>query len=90
MGITFTTPAFFSAIFATATPAERGAASGTASLCMDVGLGFGPIGLGLVAQGAGIPVALAAGAGFAALGTAWCWHLHQAATRRPTRDRVTS
>jgi predicted MFS family arabinose efflux permease len=90
VGITFTTPAFFSAIFATATPAERGAASGTASLCMDVGLGFGPIGLGLVAQGAGIPVALAAGAGFAALGTAWSWHLHQAATGRPTRNRVTS
>ena len=79
VGITFSTPAFFAAIFATAGPAERGAASGTASLFMDLGLGFGPIGLGLVAQGAGIPVALAAGAGFAALGTAWSWHLHSAA-----------
>ena len=80
-GITFTTPAFFAAIFATARPAERGAASGTASLCMDVGLGFGPIGLGLVAQSAGIPVALAAGAGFAAIGAAWTWHLHHAGRR---------
>ena len=79
VGITFSTPAFFAAIFATAGPAERGAASGTASLFMDLGLGFGPIGLGLVAQGAGIPVALAAGAGFAALGTAWSWHLRSAA-----------
>ena len=81
VGITFTTPAFFSAIFATARPAERGAASGTASLCMDVGLGLGPIGLGLVAQSAGIPVALAAGAGFAVLGTAWSWHLHRTGRR---------
>jgi predicted MFS family arabinose efflux permease len=79
VGITFSTPAFFAAIFATAGPAERGAASGTASLFMDLGLGFGPIGLGLVAQGAGIPVALAAGAGFAAVGTAWSWYLHSAA-----------
>ena len=83
VGITFTTPAFFSAIFATAEPAERGAASGTASLCMDLGLGFGPIGLGLVAQGAGIPVALAAGAGFAALGTVWSWHLHRSVPATP-------
>jgi MFS family permease len=80
-GITFTTPAFFAAIFATAGPAERGAASGTASLFMDLGLGIGPIGLGLVAQGHGIPVALAAGAGFAAVGAAWSWHLHQAGRR---------
>jgi predicted MFS family arabinose efflux permease len=79
MGITFTTPAFFRAIFATAKPAERGAAAGTASVVMDLGFGLGPIGLGLVAQGAGIPVALAVGAGFAALGTAWSWHLHRAA-----------
>ena len=87
-GITFTTPAFFSAIFATARPAERGAASGTASLCMDVGLGFGPIGLGLVAQGAGIPVALAAGAGFAAIGTVWSWHLHRTRAADGARPRA--
>ena len=51
-------------------------------------LGVGPVLLGLVANAAGIPVALAAAAGFAALGTAWSWHLHQAATGRPTGNRV--
>ena len=61
----------FSAVFATAKPAERGAAAGTASLVLDVGLGLGPIGLGLVAQGASIPIALAVGAGCAAVGTVW-------------------
>jgi predicted MFS family arabinose efflux permease len=79
VGVTFTTPAFFSAIFATVKPAERGAASGTASLFIDVGLGLGPIGLGLVAQGVSIPVALAVGAGCAAIGTVWSWHLHRVA-----------
>ena len=83
VGITFTTPSFFRAIFATAEPSERGAASGTASLAMDLGLGFGPIGLGLVAQGAGIPFALAAGAGFAVLGAFWSWHLHRSVPATP-------
>ena len=79
LGVTFTTPAFFSAIFATAQPSERGAASATASIVIDLGFGLGPICLGLVAQGASIPVALAVGGGFAAVGTVWSWHLHRAA-----------
>lgn len=71
VGITFSTPAFFSAIFATAAPAERGAASGTASLAMDVGLGAGPIVLGLVAEQAGIPWAFTTGALVAVAGSLW-------------------
>nr|BFE51033.1 hypothetical protein GCM10017745_44600 [Saccharothrix mutabilis subsp. capreolus] len=59
LGVTFSTPAFFSAVFATARPHERGAASGTASAFLDLGLGGGPILLGLVARSAGIPWALA-------------------------------
>lgn len=70
-GITFSTPAFFSAIFATAKPSERGAAAGTASAFMDVGIGFGPIALGVVAEGWGIPWAFAAAAGIAFAGAAW-------------------
>ena len=62
VGVAFTTPAFFAAIFATARPSERGAASGTASLTIDLGFGLGPIGLGLVAQAYGIPWAFAIGA----------------------------
>ena len=71
LGITFSTPAFFTAIFATASPSERGAASGTASASIDVGLGLGPILLGMVAEGAGIPWAFGAAAGVALLGGAW-------------------
>ncbi|HET8779925.1 MAG TPA: MFS transporter, partial [Agromyces sp.] len=50
VGIAFTTPAFFSAIFATASPAQRGVASGTASAAIDLGLGLGPIALGFLAS----------------------------------------
>lgn len=80
VGVCFSTPAFFTAIFATATPSERGAASGTASAFIDLGLGFGPIALGLVARDAGIPWALATGAAIALAGALWTLRL--AATRR--------
>jgi predicted MFS family arabinose efflux permease len=76
LGVTFSTPAFFSAIFATAKPSERGAAAGTASLFIDLGLGFGPITLGVVAQGANIPIALLVGAGCSAVGMVWVLWLH--------------
>jgi hypothetical protein len=41
LGVTLSTPAFFSAIFATAQPSERGAASGTASVFLDLAMGEG-------------------------------------------------
>jgi MFS family permease len=71
LGVTFSTPAFFSAIFATAKPSERGAAAGTATAFMDVGLGFGPIVLGVVADSRGIDWAFAAAAGIVFAGAAW-------------------
>jgi predicted MFS family arabinose efflux permease len=78
VGITFSTPAFFSAIFATAAPSERGAASGTASAFIDLGLGFGPIALGLVADAQGIPWAFATGAAVAFVGAVWTASLTRA------------
>jgi len=77
VGVTFSTPAFFSAIFASAKPGERGAASGTASAVVDIGLGFGPIALGLVADSFGIPWAFGAGAGIAVAGAVWTLSLYR-------------
>jgi len=83
VGISFSTPAFFSAIFATAHPSDRGAAAGTASAFMDLGLGFGPIALGLVADAAGIPWAFGVGGGIAFLGAAWTLRLARTARVAP-------
>ena len=80
-GVTFSTPAFFSAIFATASPSERGAASGTASLALDLGLGGGPILLGLVAGSAGISSAFVVAAGVALAGSLWSAVLSRAGRR---------
>jgi predicted MFS family arabinose efflux permease len=80
VGVTFSTPAFFSAIFATAKPSERGAAAGTASAFIDLALGFGPIALGLVASAHGIPWAMAAGAGAAFAGAVWTAYLARRAS----------
>jgi predicted MFS family arabinose efflux permease len=71
LGVTFSTPAFFSAIFATASPSQRGAASGTASAMLDIGLGGGPIILGIVAESLGIPWAFGVGAAIALAGCFW-------------------
>lgn len=71
IGVTFSTPAFFSAIFALARPGERGAASAMATAALDLGLGIGPILLGYVAQASGIPGAFATGAAVAVVGAAW-------------------
>src|SRR5512133_1264273 len=58
LGVTLSTPAFSSAIFATAQPSERGAASGTARVFLDLATGGGPmLLLGLAAQAGGIPYA---------------------------------
>lgn len=70
IGVAFLTPAFFAAIFARVDASQRGSASGTASLFIDLGFGGGPMLLGLVAGLAGIPAAFAAAAGIAALGAA--------------------
>ena len=75
LGVAFSTPAFFSAIFATAKNSERGSAAGTASAFIDLGLGFGPIALGVVADARGIPWAFGVGAGVALLGGLWTLRL---------------
>lgn len=75
VGVAFCTPAFFSAIFATAGPSQRGAASGTASAFLDLGLGAGPVVLGLVAGAEGIPMAFAVAAAAALAGGAWTLRL---------------
>src|SRR5215207_1693493 len=82
VGVTFSTPAFFAAAFATAGPSERGAASGTVSAFLDLGLGGGPILLGLVAQSSGIPWAFGAAAGLALAGCFWTLALHHLVRRR--------
>jgi predicted MFS family arabinose efflux permease len=79
VGVTFSTPAFFAAIFATAKPSERGAAAGTASAFIDLGLGFGPIALGVVADAEGIPSALFVGAAIALAGALWTLSLARTA-----------
>ena len=82
LGVTFSTPAFFSAVFATAAPEERGAASGTVSAFLDLGLGGGPILLGLLAENAGLPWTFAAAAAVALAGSLWTLSL-----ARPARVR---
>jgi predicted MFS family arabinose efflux permease len=62
LGVAFTTPAFFAATFARVAPAQRGSASGTASLFIDLAFGGGPLVLGIVAESAGIPAAFAVAA----------------------------
>ena len=80
VGVSFSTPAFFAAIFATAKPSERGAAAGTASAFIDLGLGFGPILLGLVADAQGIPSAIGVGAAVAFAGAIWTLSLTRPAS----------
>jgi predicted MFS family arabinose efflux permease len=82
LGVTFSTPAFFSAVFATAAPEERGAASGTVSAALDLGLGGGPILLGLLAENAGLPWTFAVAAAVALAGSLWTLSL-----ARPARVR---
>lgn len=68
LGVAFTTPAFFAAIFSRVRPSERGAASGTTSLFLDLAFGGGPMLLGLVAAAGGIPMAFGVAAVVALLG----------------------
>lgn len=81
LGVTFSTPAFFSAIFGAVRPSERGAASGTATAFIDLGLGGGPILLGLVASAATIPLAFVVAAAVALLGAVWTLSLRRGSPR---------
>ena len=68
VGIAFLTPAIFTMVFTVVPPHERGAASGTASVFIDLGLGGGPMALGFVAASGGTPAAFLAAAALAAVG----------------------
>jgi predicted MFS family arabinose efflux permease len=83
VGVAFSTPAFFSAIFATASATERGSASATASILLDLGLGIGPLVLGFVAEPFGIPWAFGSAAIVSMVGVLWVLHLARAGP--PTR-----
>jgi predicted MFS family arabinose efflux permease len=78
LGVTISTPAFFSAIFATAQPGERGAASGTASVFLDLGIALGPMVLGLAAEAGGIPFAFGLAAAVVLAGCGWILILSRA------------
>jgi MFS family permease len=66
VGIAFLTPAIFAAIFSIVPAHERGGAAGTATVFMDLGFGGGPLLLGLIAAGVGIPLAFASAAALTA------------------------
>lgn len=74
-GVAFMTPALFAATFARVAPAERGSASGTATLFIDLGFGGGPLVAGFVAAGAGVPAAFGLVAAVAALGALGTWSM---------------
>lgn len=66
VGVSFLTPAIFAAIFSIVPAHERGAAAGTATVFIDLGIGGGPLVLGLIAAGGGIPLAFATAAALTA------------------------
>lgn len=68
IGTAFLTPAVFADVFSRVPPSQRGSAAGTASVFIDLGLGGGPIVLGLIAAARGIPAAFLTAAGLAAAG----------------------
>jgi MFS family permease len=68
IGTAFLTPAVFAAIFSRVPPSQRGSAAGTASVFIDLGLGGGPVVLGLIAASSGVPAAFLTAAGLAAAG----------------------
>jgi predicted MFS family arabinose efflux permease len=69
-GVAFMTPALFAATFARVGPADRGLASGTMSLFIDLGFGAGPFVMGFVAAASGTPLAFVIGAAVAICGAA--------------------
>jgi MFS family permease len=62
IGAAFLTPAIFAAIFRIVPAHERGAGAGTATIFIDLGLGGGPLLLGILAAEVGIPLAFGAAA----------------------------
>lgn len=57
VAIAFLTPAIFAAVFSAIPATERGSAAATTSIFIDVGLGAGPMLLGLAAAASSVPAA---------------------------------
>lgn len=89
-GVAFSTPALFAAVFAGVPAQERGAASGTASAGLDLGLGAGPMVLGVVAAHQGLDTAFALAAAVALAGAGWVLHLRRRGAAQPSSARTTS
>jgi predicted MFS family arabinose efflux permease len=70
-GTSLLTPAFFAAVMPRVDPSQRGAASGTASLFIDLGLGGGPLLLGLLASSTSITAGFAVFAVLSATAALW-------------------
>lgn len=84
VGVAFTTPAFFAAIFSRVPASERGAASATASVFVDLAFGGGPVLVGLVAGAVTIPAGFAAAALLALAGSFGTWVTRPRAGSPPT------
>jgi MFS family permease len=69
LGVSLMTPALFAATFARVPADERGSASGTATMFIDLGFGGGPFVIGFAAAGLGIAGALLASAAIAFAGS---------------------
>ena len=69
-GVAFMTPALFSATFAQVAPEERGLASGTATVFIDLGFTGGPFVAGFVAAAQGFSAAFVVSAAIALAGAA--------------------
>jgi MFS family permease len=68
VGVALLTPAVFAAVFTQVPAAERGSAAGTASACIDLGFGGGPLLFGFVATSLGVGAAFGAAAAVALVG----------------------
>lgn len=81
LGAALLTPAVFAAVFADVAPGERGTAAATLSIFIDLGLGGGPMLVGLVAALSSTSAALAVSAALALVAGVGTW----LATRRGPR-----
>ena len=68
VGVAFLTPAVFAAVFSRINPAQRGSAAASLSIFIDLGMGVGPMAVGLLAASSGTSVAFAVAAGVSLVG----------------------
>ena len=89
VGVALLTPSVFSLAVERVSPQERGAVIGTTSAFLDIALGLGPAGLGIVGAALGRPGTFLAGAAVAALGLVFVVMARVGLTdHRPARVQV--